>query len=270
MTVGSVHDGHFLFTNLLSGAYQLFAYQTNNKTKLYSQSVDVNLDGGDVTGVNLALVPGGELHGKLEIAGGAGAEKFSVRLDPKPYGHFWDSSPSAEVEQGAFHLADIAPGRYRLNVTPLDENDYVRSVRLDDAETPEDDLDLTRLSPASSLKIVISRNGGQIGGKLLDKNGDPLGPALAMVLLASDGKDIDFEHSLKTTEDGTYRFQAIRPGKYRLLAFDAGEFGWGGDFLAKLKKLAAAAEVIEIKEGDRKVKDVKRVAEEGADAKATQ
>jgi hypothetical protein len=261
-------DSHFLFANQEPGAYRLLGYQRNGKTRLYSQPVDVNLDSGDATGVNLALAPGGELHGKFEIAGGAGTEKFSVSLET--HGYFWDPPASTEVEQGAFHLTDIGPVHYRLKVTPLEENAYLKSVRLDDAETPEDDLDLTRLSPASSLKIVVNRNGGQIGGKLLDKNGDPLGPALAMVLLASDGKEIDFEHSLKTTKDGTYRFQAIRPGKYRLLAFDAGEFGWGGDFRAKLKKLAGAAEVIEIKEGDRKVKDLKLTAEEGADAKATQ
>jgi hypothetical protein len=270
MSMGTRPDGRFLFTNREPGAYQLLGYQSNGKTKLYSQLVDVNLDGGDATGVNLVLGPGGELHGKLEIAGGAGAEKFFVSLESGQYGHFGDPSPSAEVERGAFPLTDIAPGHYHLKVTPLEENAYLKSVRLDDAEAPEDDLDLTRLSPASSLKIVVSRNGGQITGKLLDKNGDPLGPGLAMVLLASDGTEIDLEHSLKTTEDGTYRFQAIRPGKYRLLAFGNGQFGWGGDFREKLKKLAAAAETIEIKEGDRKVQDIKLTAEEGADAKANQ
>ena len=266
--MGAGPDGRFFFANQQPGTYRLSAYQIGGKGKLYSQPVDVNLDGGDATGLNVVLAPGGQLHGKFEIAGGA--EKFFVSLESGQYGHFGDPSPSAEVERGAFHLTDIAPGHYHLKVTPLEENAYVKSARLDDAEAPEDDLDLTRLTPASSLKIVVSRNGGQLSGKLIDKTGDPLGPAPAMVLLASDGKEIDLERSLKTAEDGTYRFQAIRPGKYRLLAFDSEQFGWGGDFRAKLKKLAAAAETIEIKEGDRKVKDLKLTAEEGADAKANQ
>ena len=243
-SMGIGPDGRFFFTNQQPGTYRLSAYQIGGKGKLYSQPVDVNLDGGDAIGLNVVLGPGGQLHGKFEIAGGAGAEKFSVSLELKPYGHFGSPPPSAEVDRGAFHLADIGPGHYRLKVTPLEENAYVKSVRLDDAETPEDDLDLTRLTPASSLKIVGSRNGGQLSGKLLDKNGEPLGPAPAMMFLVEDGKEIDVERSLKMIEDGTYRFQAIRPGKYRLLAFDAGEFGWGADFQAQLKKLAAAAETI--------------------------
>lgn len=270
MSTATRPDGRFLFTNREPGTYQLLGYQTNGKTKLYSQLVDVNLDGGDATGVNLVLAPGGELHGKFEIAGGTGAEKFSVSLEPGPRSYSGSPPPSAEVEQGVFHITDIAPGQYRLKVTPFEENAYVRSVRLDDVETPEDDLDLTRSAPGTSLKIVVSRNGGQISGKLLDKDGRPLGDVPAGVLLVEDPRKIDLERSFKTVEDGTYRFQAIRHGKYKLLAFDYREFGWGDDLLETLKKLAAAAEATEIKEGDRKVKDLKLTVREGADAKASE
>ena len=117
------------------------------------------------------------------------------------------------------------------------------------------------------MKIVVSRNGGQVSGKLLDQDGEPLGAMPAMVLLAADPKEIDLERSLKAAEDGTYRFQAIRPGKYRLLAFESDQFADGTDFLESVKKLAAAAEEIEIKEGDRKVKDLKLLAKGDADGK---
>jgi len=90
-----------------------------------------------------------------------------------------------------------------------------------------------------------------------------------MVLLAADPKEIDLERAAKTAEDGTYRFQGIRPGKYRLLAFDPFLLADAPDSQEAIKKLAAAAEEIEIKEGDRKVKDLKLVKEDG-DAKPGQ
>lgn len=272
MTNSAEPGGHFQFANLEPGAYRLLAWHRGDKTRAFSQVVDVDLEGSDVTGVNLALAPGGELDGKIEIAGGAGSQKLSVSLEMKPYLYFGDAPPSAEVDQaGAFHLAGIAPAHYRLRVTPLAENAYIKSVRLNDADAPDDDLDFSRAAPGASLKIAVSRNGGQIAGKLLDEDGEPLGAAPAMVVLVADGVDVDLPHSLKTTEDGTYRFQAIRPGKYRLLAFDTAQLGWGDELAESIKKLAAAAEEIEIKEGDRKVKDLKlTVKKEDADAKAAQ
>ena len=265
---GADRDGHFLLANLQPGTYRLLARSLNDKTQLYSQPLEVRLEGGDVTNVNLPLAPGGELTGKLEIAGSPGKEKFSVSLDLIPYGYLGQPSPTAEADQnGAFHIADIAPGRYRLKVAPMPENGYLKSVRLDGVEAPDGELDLSRAAQGSSLKIVVSRNGGQIQGKLLDQDGDPLGVVPASVLLVADPKEIDLERSLGTAEDGTYRFQGIRPGKYRLLALDPDWLGDGPDLPESVKKLAAAAEEIEIKESDRKVKDLKLLAKEDADAK---
>ena len=270
-------DGHFRLPNMQPGAYRLYALHLFGKPVLYSLPVDLRLEGGDATGVNLVLAPGGELTGKLETVGGPGTEKLSVSLEPMQMGliqlsaAFGDVTPSTEIDSGgAFRISGVAPARYRVQVTPMAENAYVKSVRLDGVEAPDGKLDLSRGAQGSSLRIVVSRNGGQVSGKLLDKGGEPVGAMPLMVLLVADPKDIDFEHSAKTVENGTYRFQGIRPGKYRLLAFDPFMLGEDIDFHETAKKLAAAAEEIEIKEGDRKVKDLTLMVKEDADAKPRQ
>ncbi|MGB7759682.1 MAG: carboxypeptidase regulatory-like domain-containing protein [Bryobacteraceae bacterium] len=263
---GADQDGHFLFSNLQPGTYRLFARHRSDKNWIYSQPIEVRLEGGDVTNANLVLAPGGELTGKLEMAGSPGTEKLSVALEPTQPGYSFGDA-SAEVDQsGAFHIANIAPGTYRVKVTPIPENAYLKSVRLDGIELPGGELDLWRAAQGSSLKIVVSRNGGQIQGKLLDKGGEPVGAMPAMVILVTDPQEIDLERSLKMVEDGTYLFQGLRPGKYRLLAFDE----WGPEFLEMVKKVAASAEEIEIMEGDRKVKDLKLLVKEDSDAKPSQ
>ena len=267
---GAGVDGHFQFVNLQPGAYRLFALWFG-KPRLYSLPLDLRLEGGDVTGVNLALAPGAEITGKLEMAGGAGTDKLSVDLQPMEYGFMEGSTPSGEVDaSGVFRISDVAPRRYRVGVQPLPENAYLKSVRLDGAEAADGRLDLSRGAQGSSLRIVVSRNGGQVSGKLLDQNGEPVGTVPLMVLVAADGQEIDVDRSAITVEDGTYRFQGLRPGKYRLLAFDRFQFGAEPDFREAVKKLAAGAEEIEIKEGDRKVKDLKLAAKQDADTRPRQ
>jgi len=173
-------------------------------------------------------------------------------------------------QTGAFRIADIAPGRYRVKVAPTPENAYLKSVRLDGAEAPGGELDLSRGAQGSLLRVVVSPNGGQVEGKLLDKDGEPVGAVPVMTLLVADPKDIDLERSLKVVEEGTYRFQGIRPGKYRLLAFEQFLLADVPESSEMIKKLAAAAEEIEIKEGDRKVKNLKLLVKEDADAKPRQ
>ncbi len=274
---GTGPDGHFQLPNLQPGAYRLYALNSFGNTGLYSLPVDLRLEGSDATGVNLVLAPGGELTGKLEIVGGPGTEKLSVSLEPMQAGltelsaAFADVTPSTEMDSGgAFRIGGVAPAHYRVQVTSMPENAYLKSVRLDGVEAPDGKLDLSRGAQGSSLQVVVSRNGGQVSGKLLDKSGEPVGAVPVMVLLVADPKDIDFERSAKTVDDGTYSFQGVRPGKYRLLAFDRFLFGEDPEFQETIKKLAAAAEEIEIKEGDRKVKDLKLMVKEDADAKPRQ
>jgi hypothetical protein len=265
--------GHFQIANLQPGTYRLSAFDFVGKTRLYSVPVTVQLEGGDISGVSLALASGGEITGSLEVAGGPATEKVSVSLSAEA--NYGDTPAPAEVDtNGAFHIAGIAPGRYRLNVTPMPDNWYLKSVRLDGGEVANGHLDFSRGMQGSSLKIVVSRNGGQISGKLLDKNGEPAGAVPVLVVLVDDPKEIDFDRSVRETEDGTYRLQGIRPGKYKLLALDRFDLAVDrfnmADFKETVQKLAAAADEIEIKEGDRKVKDLKLVSQEDADAKAAQ
>lgn len=270
-TTGVGPDGYFQFSNLEPGAYRLLAWHRDDKSRMYSLPVDISVDGNDLTDVNLALAPAEEMTGTLEMPGGAGLEKLSVSLVVTPMGLLGETASSGAVDKsGTFRVTNIAPLRYRVQVTPMPENAYLKSVRWNGAEAPNGELDLSHGSQGLSLKIAIGLNGGQISGKLLDTNGEPVGGVRVMVLLVNDPKAIDMERSPKMADDGTYRIQAIRPGKYRLLAFDPSALAGTNDYLEAVEKLAAAAEEIEIKEGDRKVHDLKLMGKEDADAKPHQ
>jgi hypothetical protein len=254
--MGTTPEGKFAFAGLPPGYYSVEASYSNGKTPLHSRPVRLHLEASDETGLQLTLAPGEDLSGTLQILGDAqpGKGKLTVRLEPDGWGG--EAGISAEVEpDGSFHLHDVAPSRFKLVIDPMPENGYLKEIALDGKIVPGGLLDFAQGVGGSRIKLTVSRGGGQISGRVLDKNGEPV-VGLVMVYFGIDFKQRD-EASLIRVSDGKYSFNAMPPGKYRIFAVDVAEmmqaFSGGDD---AMQRLFDAAEEIEVKEGDRIVKDL--------------
>jgi Carboxypeptidase regulatory-like domain len=270
-------DGKFSFTGLQPGYYRAFARYSSSKTSLQNLPMDFRLDDADQTDMQLALRPGEELTGTLEIAGnsvaGASVEKRTVNLEP--IGDYdsgeYEATTGEAGKSGAFRIANIHASRFRVVVEPLPANAFIQSVTLDGAEVPDSILDFSHGVGGSSLKVTISLNGAQISGKVLGHEGEPLSSPLAFLTVWRDDKQIEIDNSSRVT-NGEYSIKALRPGKYRLAVVDVLEMedyatGDGDD---ALKDLKSAAQEIEVKAGDRIVQDLKVIGKEDLRAKPKQ
>jgi hypothetical protein len=260
-------DGKFSFTGLDPGYYRVSAQYSSGKTMLQSQAVDVRLAGGDEN-VQLALAPGEELSGTLAVVGdgpAGGAQKRTVRLetaDPFSYTATAMMTPGEVDKDGAFRIANVPPGRFRVVVEPMPENAYVQSVTLDGTAAADMVLDLSHGARGSRAKVTISRDGAEISGKLLDKDGEPEVNPLIMVFLVTDAKQMLQQAGMNRASDGKYDMKGNRPGKYRIVAIDMLHLmsGNGGTpEQATMDKLFEMAEEIELKAGDRVVKNLKAI-----------
>jgi len=261
-------QGKFLVGGLPPGSYKVFAQYSAGKVRLQSEMVEVQLTGADVSNLQLRLAPGEDLGGSLEFAGEApGAappHKIAVKLESVESGGpaAGETSPAEMGKDGSFRIPTVFPGRYRLRVEPLPEGTFIRSVTLDRAAVDEAGFALSR-GGGSRLKIILSRNAGQVSGKVLDHDGAPLTSPLAAVLVWNDAAQVRPEHN--PVADSRYVLKNLRPGKYRLLAVDAFDFtnlAGANDPDEFAKALLAAAEEIEVGEGARMAKDLKVVAKE--------
>jgi len=261
-------DGKFSFTGLQPASYSVSAQYSSGKSGLLSQAVNLQLDSSDQTGVQLTLRAGEELNGTLEIAGdspsGASAEKHTIRLEPADSSYGWgaEAAPGETGQSGAFRLTNVAASRFHVEVEPLPDNAFIKSITLDGIAVPDPILDFSRGVNGSRLKITVSLNGGQISGKVLGHDGDPLVLPQALVMLWRVEKEVEKEveaDDANRVANGEYTIKALRPGKYRLVAIDTLEIGdlAPGDWDEALKAFRAAAPEIEVKEGDRIVKDLK-------------
>jgi protocatechuate 3,4-dioxygenase beta subunit len=256
----TTQDGKFSINGLAPGLYRVFAWGSG-KIPLQSAITEVRLAGTDEANVQLVLGPPPELSGTVEFSGEPPAEKRTVRLEAMG-GYPWGLEMSGgEVDQkGAFRIAGVPPGKFRVQVEPLPDNAYMKSVVLDGGAVEDGVLDFSHGVKGNRLKISVSLNGGQVSGRVLDKDGEPVTGPMIMVFLATDVKQIQKEENTSRAVDGKYSFKAIRPGKYHIAALDvlqqASLFD-GGNEDEFMKSFFAAGEEIEIKEGARIEKDLK-------------
>jgi protocatechuate 3,4-dioxygenase beta subunit len=267
--VGVQPDGTFKFTGMEPGYYRASASYTAGKTPLQSRVRYFHLEAGDETGLVLALAPPEDLAGKLEFLGDApagSAEKHTVRLELSgPGSNFGQAGPpAAEVApDGSFRIAGVPPLKFKPVVEPMPENGYLKEVALDGNARPDEILDFTQGVGGSKLKIAVSRNGGRVSGRVLDKDGEPAN-GLIMVFLGIDPKEMDEENTVRTS-DGKFSFKGLRPGKYRLVALDVAEmtqvYSGDGTNDEHMQRILDAGEQIEVKEGDTISKDIPLLTE---------
>jgi hypothetical protein len=259
--------GRFSFARLPAGIYGLYAIYSSGSRSFQSDVMKVELESADQPGVELALHPGEELSGTLQVTG-LPAGKHTVRLDPVDrYGYFSGPLSGTVDGDGVFQIPNVMAGKFRVVVEPLPGNGYVKRVQLDGVATPGDILDLSRGAHGARVKVVAADGAGQISGRVLDKDGQPVVSSSTMVLLMTDPKLMSEDEITRVSSPGgSYSRKGIRPGKYRLFALDL--FLYGSEALQSgdLTALFSRGEEIEIKEGERVVKDIRVLEKEGADA----
>lgn len=256
-------DGKFSLMGLQPGFYSAAAFYSSGKTVLVSRPVRFQLEAADETGLQLMLQPGEDVSGKLEIVGDAAAgsrEKLTIRLESVDRANSFGQTEPPAVEvgpDGSFRIANVLPGKFRPVVEPMPENSYLKEVALDGKTAADDSLDFSQGAGGSELKITMSRAGGRISGRILDKDGEPALGSMTVVI-AVDPKHID-DNGVDRVSDARYSFKALRPGKYRLFAIDAMAmmqvFSTANND-ETMQRLFDAGEEIEIKENDNISKDI--------------
>jgi hypothetical protein len=166
---------------------------------------------------------------------------------------------------GSFTLADVQSARYSLSFCcgSVDSgNYYLKSARLGDEEVLESGLDLTH-GVSGTLEVVLSSNGGQVEGVVLNANEQP--EAAATVVLVPDEPRRSQTRLYKdatTDQYGRFTITAIAPGGYKLFAWEDVEDGAYED-PDYLKAFEALGEPRTIRERSRESAQLKLIPAEG-------
>jgi uncharacterized protein (DUF2141 family) len=258
----------FRIESVQPGSYLLGVLETSGSgsVRMVTQQ-PVEVSAGDIEDLTLDLDPSAGLHGTVRFAGGPpiGA-KLRIQVVPA-YG---DSRfyKQAEVNaDGTFTILGSFAGAYRFDIQGLPADAYIKSAVYGEKDALGG-FDLARTGGNEKLEIVVGANAARVSGVVRDEKGKTLDGVVILIPDPPQPQRASLYQLAQADETGRFQFQGLRPGKYRLYAWE--EFEDGSQFdLAVTAPLQARSLALEVAEGERKEVEVARIAVEEVEAAHT-
>jgi len=218
-------DGTFDIPNVTPGTYWIGA-GTNVGAgfgERASAQTSVTVSDRDVNGITLTIVPQFNVNARIRTEGfavetlynkgiRAALEWFGARA---PY----EATPVNEIESETFPLFRLSPGSYRLSVSRLPADYYVKEARLGQQDILGQTIELN--GPVSgTLDLLISNRSGLIEGTVVDARQQPAAYIEAVLIPETQRDRFDLYKRATADENGRFTILGIPPGSYRLFAWE--------------------------------------------------
>lgn len=239
-------QGNFEIRGVPPGSYVLTAFQTDRQRRFFArQSIDVG--GSTVEGINLVLLPGMDLAGRVRFEDGAGKLEGVRLLLVSRNGTFTAGGVAQPKPDGTFVFQNLAADEYTFSVLGLTGDCYLKAARLGGVDVLERGVDLARGDVPGALDVLLSTAGGHVEGSVLTDNQQPASGAA--VVLVPDGAGRrnrpDLFQRASADDAGRFVLRGIPPGDYRLFAWEDIEPGaWlDPDFMREYERRGEALSI---------------------------
>jgi hypothetical protein len=161
---------------------------------------------------------------------------------------------------GSFHVDKVLPEQYSLDVAGGDSYLYVQSMRLGSTNIEGSILDLRAGSNSANLILTVSSVGGQITGVVRDAAGPA---AYSRVAMLPERESLRIDPFVLTADSqGVYIFPCVAPGRYRIMALDAGAMEARG-LRYHLDEYQDVLQTVTIRPGKKLIRNLRRKGWEG-------
>jgi hypothetical protein len=225
------NQGTFDIRGVVPGSYELIAV-VNERNNRMSARLPLEVGGSDIQNVSLIVSPGFSVTGRLSLEGqaaGAGNPNLSrmrVMLRPESGGQGPGAPPASGVQNdGTFTLEQVGRDDYRLTVSGMPRNAYVKAARYGATDVMAEGFRLDR-QPTGPLEIVVSTNTGTADGTVQNEKQEA--SANVTVVLIPDGTRrtrLDLYRTTSTDAMGHFHVEGVPPGDYRVFAWEDVETG---------------------------------------------
>lgn len=243
-------SGRFEIHGVAPGSYLLVASQLYGGQPLGGRvALEVNA-GAPPQNIPVALTPGFDISGSVQLESGNATKlsNLTVRLQPAEGLAFGQHPTSKIAADGSIHLTGVTPGMWSFNLDPLPEGLWIKSATFGEYDVTRGELNVSAAT-RGQLHIVLAGNGAQVSGRVAE-DGKPRHATVVLVPSAPELQNsVQMYRTCSTDDQGSFSFTGVRPGSYRLFAFeDVEPFAWmDPEFLKPVESLG---EAISVSEGD--------------------
>jgi len=239
-------QGNFDFGGVTPGRYILSVILTQ-KGSFASAARSVRVEHADVDDVVLEPSIASETRGRVRVQGSEGIDfrKVGVELSA-PY-----SPPRFGImsSDGSFVFQNLGHYVYKIGVSGLPADFYVKSIRLGDQDLDDRTIDLSSIEqPAGVLEIVVSGTGGRLEGIVTNDKGAPSrGSMVVLIPDSSHRRESDLFKDAIADQDGRFVIRGVTPGDYKLFAWDDIKPGawWDQEFLSRYEVRGEKVKIVE-------------------------
>jgi Carboxypeptidase regulatory-like domain len=225
------NQGTFDIRGVVPGSYELVAV-VNERNNRMSARLPLEVGASDIQNVSLIVSPGFTLTGRLSIEGQASsgansnASRMRVMLRPDSAAQVGGAPPASPVQNdGTFTLEQVGRDDYRLTVSGMPRNAYVKTARYGATDVMMDGLRLDR-QPTGPLEIIVSTNTGTADGVVQNEKQEPsANVTVVLVPEATRRTRMDLYRTTSTDAMGHFHVEGVPPGDYRVFAWEDVETG---------------------------------------------
>lgn len=229
-------DGSYEITDVLPGSYRLFVSVAEDLFKSNQQIAvkrDVEVTNNDLENIDLALSVASriEITGKLTIEGEATPtfERFGVQLLQSGDDNDSNDWKYSQVRSdGTFSFQRVSPGTYFVQASDRSPTVrlgyYLKSARYGTRDVTDSGLTVTE-GAQPRLDLVLGFSSLRIEGIVLDDKDLPVAGAAVVAVPRGLGRASRWSRRIATSDkNGGFVIANVRPGEYKLLAFDDADY----------------------------------------------
>jgi protocatechuate 3,4-dioxygenase beta subunit len=238
--------GRFELKGVSPGSYLIVAFQSGEDNAYGArgqQKLEVN--GENIDGVSIFVGGGITLQGRVTVDGASPLklDRIGVGLirvdDEEQF-----SVQSGVKKDGTFEIKSVTDGNYRVQVSGLDTNWCVKSVRFGGDDIVEKGLQMEKGGSGGRIEILVSSKTAQLDGSVSDGDTPIVGARVHLAPETETPYNRFLAHSIRTDQTGHFSFIGLAPGKYRVL----GRYGSSAEGSA----LRSEPQIVTLSEQDHK------------------
>ena len=213
--------GEFRLKGISPGSYVIVAYQRDGGSGVYEQRGRQKIEVGDenIDSLTVSLGGGVSFQGRVAVVGPGSPPLDRIVIVFYAIDSDEQSGGYCRVKNdGTFEITSVKEGDYAIRVGGLDQDWYVKSVRLGADDILKKGLQVENGASGGSLLVAVSSASAQLDGSVTDGDNAVIG---ARVRITPDPETpyIRFRsRSTRTDQNGHYSITGLAPGKYRVIA----------------------------------------------------